>query len=638
MATKTLKKKSTKKHLKKVAPQKGFWQRKDLLYPIFAVLALCFLVYIPSLQNDFVNWDDGDFIYNNESIRALSFENIKIFFTTNVLGAYAPLVFLSYAVEYQLFELNPFYYHLDNLLLHLGCIFLVYRIGLMLKLNMVGAVILAVLFGIHPMKVESVAWVTERKDVLFGIFFLGAIFYYLKNRMSEKVQAKYTALTILFFVLALFSKIQAVAFPLALLAIDYYLKRPINFKLITEKIPYFGLSLAFGLLGVFVLSSEGVIEAKLFSFGERLFLGGFSFIVYLVKFIFPYEMVTLVPYPNVLEWHHYAVPFLSLPIFYAVWVAHQKGKTAIVFGFLFFFFNIVFMLQILGAGQGFQADRYTYLAYMGLCFILAYYAQMGLGNRGSNLYTKIALGSYLLMFCSMTWQQNKVWKNGETLWTHVLQYYSNASTPWSNLGQYYRDQGQTQLALTNYSKAIEMKPNDAGALNSRGKLHFDNGNAQLAITDYNSAINAKADMAESFINRGAAYGSLQQMDQAIADVTEGLRLEPTSQNGYLNRSVLYNMLGQYAKAIEDHTSYLALNPIKSEMWYERAIAKRRLGQDAESIPDFNQAIQLEQRDIFYLERAKTFNALGNPTQAIQDAQQAQALGSKEAVGLLQQLQ
>lgn len=640
--------KSAKKKSKKQAPrpkarvlQPGFWQRTDLLFPIAAILLVTIIAFSTSINNSFVNWDDDVNLLENPNLQAFNWESIKGIFTSDVIGNYNPLPIFTFAIENALFGMESArVYHITNLILHLFVVFMVYRFCLVMNISKRAAIFATLLFAIHPMRVESVAWVTERKDVLFAAFYFPALFYYVKWLQSKDRKNFYFAIIMVLFTFSLFSKIQAVALPLSMLTLDYYFKRPLQLKLIMEKIPYFGLSLAVGLLGVYMLSeNESLKDVTNYSLFERLFVGSWSYCIYLVKWIVPYEMSPLYPYPgndDIPIYFYFSVIGVAA-VAALVWWAWKNEKRYIVFGITFFTFNVMFLLQILGAGQGFTADRFTYVPYFGLFFLMA----VGLDKLATQqkAYENIIVYSalaYALVFSYMTYQQNKIWKNGETLWTHVLKYYDKATTPWSNRGQYYRDNGMTELALADYNQAISLKQ-DAGTLNSRGKLYFDSGNAQQAITDYTASINVDPTVGEVYVNRGAAYGSLQQYDQAIKDISEGLRLDPENINGYLNRSLLHYMLGNYAAAHEDHTSYLSRNPYKPEMWYERAITKRRLGRDQESIADFTQAINLQQRDLFYLERAKAYRALGNNQQALLDAQQAQALGSQDAAALIQEL-
>jgi len=205
------KKKTPKKKRQPTAPKsKSFWKNKAVLLPILGILVLTFGLFSPVLNHDFVNWDDPLNILNNPNLRSFDWASIKGIFSSTVIGNYNPLTILTFAIEKAIFGLNPMVFHFNNLLLHLVCIFLVYRIALGLKLTTNTAIIVALLFAIHPMRVESVTWITERKDVLYGAFYLGAIFQYIRYSTAKQKQQKIYWSILALFILSLLSKIQAV--------------------------------------------------------------------------------------------------------------------------------------------------------------------------------------------------------------------------------------------------------------------------------------------------------------------------------------------------------------------------------------------------------------------------------------------
>ena len=220
---------------------------------MLAILIVTFICFIPALSADFVNWDDDYNILKNENLKAFRWVDIQGIFTSHVIGNYNPLPIVMFAIEKAIFGLNPFVFHLNNVVLHLACTAAVFLIFRRLKLDFLPVVVGALLFGIHPMRVESVAWITERKDVLFGIFSLLAILQYLKYHYSRHKIKKYFYYALILSVFAMLSKIQAVAIPLSFLTIDYYMGRKLQLKLIIEKIPFFLLSLLIGLIGIYFL-------------------------------------------------------------------------------------------------------------------------------------------------------------------------------------------------------------------------------------------------------------------------------------------------------------------------------------------------------------------------------------------------
>jgi len=607
-------------------------EKKPNNWGIWVVLAITFVIFYTCVNNQFVNWDDEDNFIKNPFLKSFDFESIKNIFTQTILGNYNPLPIFTFAIERAISgTLNPKLMHFDNILLHLFCTFFAYKILLELKLSNKAALIGAMIFGIHPMRVESVAWVTERKDVLFGAFFLPAVWLYIKDTLAEKRTR--SLLIFILFIFALFSKIQAVSLPLTFLAIDYYFGRPWKLNLITEKIHYFLASLIIGLVGVYFLGQNNSLSEAQTNFNiiDRLFIGNYSYFNYIVKFIFPYQMSPLYPYPGSLSVEFYLSALLLIPYCYFCYKWYKNGNKALIFGLLFFTVNIMFLLQVLGAGQGFLADRFTYIPYLGLIFLVGYFYDWVAKYQNSKLsILNIVMGIYLVVFAFMTNVQCKIWENGETLWTHVLKYYQNATTPWQNLGQYYRENKLYDKALPNINKAISLKPS-ASLYNSRGKIYFDSNKRDLAIQDYNAGIqlgdkNPKT-LGEIHVNRGAALASTGQLDQAIIDFNEGLTLDPTQLNGYSNRGLYHFQTRQYEKAIADQTSYLKINPLNYEMYYERAISKAAMGRYPEAIQDFDIAIEhVKNKPFFYYERGRSHQALGNSTAAQRDFDTAKSMG------------
>ncbi len=623
-----------KKAARKKVVSSSFWKQKDLLIPALIAIAITAMIFIPSLSNDFVNWDDDVNILENENLEVFNAASIqKIFSPTegNVIGNYNPLTIFTFAVIKHLFGLNPQAFHSVNLLLHLLCVFLVYRIMLLMKIGRIGALLVALLFGIHPMRVESVAWITELKDVLFGAFYLSAIFYYVKYLLGQQKNKKYYAFILILFFLSLMSKIQAVSLPLSMLALDYYFRREFNLKLIIEKIPFFALSLFFGLLGIYTLGLEGSLndDVTTYSFGDRLLIGAYSYTVYLIKVVVPYEMFPMYPYPKFLTWHFYAAPVAVLASLVGIFVAFKKDYRAIVFAWAFFLVNVVFLLQILGAGQGFIADRFTYIPYLGLFFLVGYlYQYLEKEKPKFKQYLLIGMGAYLAIGAFMTVKQIGIWENGEKLWSHIIDNSSSVTNlAHGNRAFYRRGIKQYDLALQDYNRAIQLNSKKSGLYNSRGKTYFDMGNSAKALEDYARAIQLDDSEVEYHVNQGAAQGSLGRFEEALKSLNKAKEVDPKFDNTYLNLSLAHGQLGMYDQAIEDITTYLTIKPYHADMWYERGLNYRRTRNPQKAFEDFSQAIKLNSKQrVYYYERAKALIDLGRKAEARQDIQMAQNMG------------
>lgn len=633
---KSRKKKNRKKHGNGASSNKKDHARKSSdRYPfiIGLLLIITIICYYTSIPNDFVYWDDDMNILENQYVTSFSIENFwsntYAIFTTTVIGNYNPLPIFTFGLENMIYGLDkPEFWHINNLILHLICVYLVFKISLNLGLSRAGAIVCTLLFAIHPMRVESVAWITERKDVLYGAFFLGATYQYILSKKRALEKRKHLSWMILFFILSLFSKIQAVSFPLVLMAIDYLMDKEFNLKSIWNKWPYLFISFVVGLLGIYFLSDQGSLEANVvFPLWQRLFIGSYSFIIYLYKSIIPFPLIPLYPYPAEIPYYFY-LSILIAPIYlWMIYFAWKKGMKQLTFGLVFFLVNIVFLLQILAAGQGFLADRFTYIAYFGLFFIIAYYF-----SRFYHLprYKKPTLITGILVigaFALITINQNLIWKNSETLWSHVLKYYTTSTLPYGNRANYLRDHGRFQEALRDYNKSLELKPDQAGTLNSRAKLFFSSSNNQdtilLALRDYNRALELEPDNAEVLINRGATLGRLGRMNEALESMNKGIEINPQQLSGYSNRSVLYSQIGKYPEALKDIETYLTLNPYDPDFWYESGSLKGALGRVPEGVQDIDKAISIApKKGIYYYRKSElllSVNRIDEARLALQEA-------------------
>jgi tetratricopeptide (TPR) repeat protein len=639
-------------------PAAPSWRGMALL--VLLITAAC---YLPSIRNGFVNWDDPKNITENENLLlvgkgqpwGLTISNIFDLEKGNVIGNYNPLPILTFALEKSLAggEFSPTLTHSVNLLLHLLTVLMVMKVLWGMGIGRWGVALGGLLFGIHPMRVESVAWATERKDVLFAVFFFAALSYYIQWLKKGEKGENRTGTYVIMLVMALlscFSKVQAVTLPLSMLALDFWFRRPLNFKLILEKTPFWALSLIFGLINIHTLRVQGSTEDTLtnYSFLDRLCVGAYSFCTYVYKALIPWPMSPLYAYPKQLPVTVYLAPLGFLAAAAGVWWAWKKGLRVWVFGAAFFFFNVMFLLQVFAAGQGFLADRFTYVAYFGLFAIAAYYADhyYNKENGAGKIYA--ALGIIAVVYGAWTVKQIGIWKDGGTLWTHVMSLdegeSERSSLPYWNRGQFLRNErGDYDGALKDYTRAVEMDPTNPELLNSRGKTYFDMAASgkfksqekaliEKAIKDYTEAL-AKPKItpkskSEALSNRGAAYGLAGMYEPSIRDITESIALDPSNKNAYANRSIAYLNTGQYEKALEDYQSYLKFDPNNPSFWYESGMVQRVIKRNADAIKSLDRAIQLKPGlSIAWRERARAKAQAGDKAGAQADYQRAAQLGS-----------
>jgi tetratricopeptide (TPR) repeat protein len=284
------------------------------------------------------------------------------------------------------------------------------------------------------------------------------------------------------------------------------------------------------------------------------------------------------------------------------------------------------MLQIIGAGQGFLADRFTYVPYFGLFLAVAHYLYSWLQPKVSSASRYYAVGGMLLLVYALwNFSHHGIWKDGEQMWTHVLSLYPNSHTAWSNRGQWRRDNENYQAALQDYSRSLQIKSDQGNIYNGRGKLYFDMGQTEKALLDFNKGIQLEKDNAELWVNRGVAYASKGQFNRALQDLNRGLDVDPDLPNGYLNRSLVHFKTGNYENAISDYDQYLKFEPGNAEIWYEKGLAFRAMDKEQEAVKCFDRALELGTNPLFYLERSKAHSELGNTEAAMRDRQRYNAL-------------
>lgn len=634
-----------------------------------AVLLLTGVVFSRVFTLQFVNWDDPENLLENPHLRVFAirwdWDAVWEIFTNDVIGNYNPLPIFTFAIEKYFFaphpEENPFVFHFTNWALHLGCTAFTFVLFTQLGLSLPAVAIGALLFGIHPMRVESVAWVTERKDVLYAFFFLAALTTYIQyvKSATEKGGIKWYFIALTMSVFSYLAKIQAVTLPLTMITIDFFLKRPWHSAriLIVEKLPWWLMSLAIGLINIYFLKNQQSFEIDphlaVYTWIDRLAIGAYTYVVYLIKWLYPYVMSPVYPYPPQLPTIAYvclaALPPLLIVFLTGTW---KTRKVTLLFGWAFFTFNVMFLLQIVGAGQAFLADRFTYIGYVGLFFLFAKGYEYILAEYAT--FKNIATGAallYLIGLATLTYRQIGVWQNGTTLWNHVKALFPHSPLAWKQAAFYYRDKERNyNKAIDNYKEAIRLDPKDAYVYNGLAKVYIDmalsvstqktptqkNEWLQQSLHYYNMALYtdsiykrlSKENRGEIWINRGVAHAALGFADRALADIGKGLSLDPKNANGYLNRGLIHFQAGRYKQASDDYESYLKINPYNANIYNDLGLSKAALGQWQEAIAHYSKAITLNNRQpVFYLNRARIYKYLGKKQEMQHDIERAKALGA-----------
>ncbi|MFM8488218.1 MAG: tetratricopeptide repeat protein, partial [Bacteroidota bacterium] len=372
------------------------------------------------------------------------------------------------------------------------------------------------------MRSESVAWVTERKDVLYGLFYIGALLSYWKFLSEPAGKTRWMVWTVVLGVLSYFSKIQAVSLPLSLICLDYYHGRDIrNWRVWIEKSHFWLLSLVIGLVGLHFLDVAEGFKDTGYSPLERFFFATYSLFNYLLKLVAPFDLSAYYPYPEkgALPVLYYVTPLALAGIGWWVWKSAGNGRT-IVFAFLFFLVNIMFVLQFKGAGKAFMADRFTYIPYLGLFFALAHGYQSAMEGGVSPVFRRLLpylAAGFIALFAFLTFRQNATWQSSLTLGENVTGKFPNDALSWNNYGLAYLDLDEDEKAAVVFEKGLKADPSSFDLLYNAGITMNRLGRYRDAIPYFDRLIAVRPDDANARFTRAQILLNAKEPVKAMAD-------------------------------------------------------------------------------------------------------------------------
>jgi tetratricopeptide (TPR) repeat protein len=594
---------------------------------VYIVLILAILaVYWQVNKYDFVNLDDVRYVTENSHIQSgITPDGILWAFSTTHAEFWHPLTWLSLMFDYQLYGLNAGGYHLTNLILHILSTLLLFW----LFCRMTGAVwksaFVAALFALHPMHVESVAWISERKDVLSAFFWMLTLCLYVYY--TEKPFIRRYLLVVFSFVCALMSKPIVVTLPVIMILLDYWpLKRFESKKnnlilwQLKEKIPFFVLSAIFSIITLLAQYNPS-IERLAFPLTSRIANAPVSFVTYLGKTFWPHDLAVFYPFSDQLPiWQVLGATLLIIVISSAV-IVMVKRLPYLFVGWIWYAITISPVIGIIQVGDFAMADRYHYLPSIGIAVMLAW----GIPSliQSEDIRKKIlfpAAIAFLTVMSILTWQQCRYWENTIELFKHTLQVTKDNDLAHNNIAYALAEKGKIKEAIDHYSKAISLKPYDVNIYSNRGNAYVKLGQHQQAVEDYNEAIRLKPDYAPAYINRGNAYTELGQYQMAIEDFNKALHLKPDyADTIYNNIGDVYNKLGQYQFAINNFSKAIHLNHVYIKAYNNRATTYGKLGQYQRAIEDYNEVIRLKpDYPPVYFNRGNAYINLGQYQTAIED--------------------
>ena len=525
-----------------ISPKK----QKLIVYIVLTVVTL--VVYWQVNQFDFVNFDDNLYVSQNSIIQSgLTLQGFLWAFSTTYADFWHPTTWLSLMFDYQLYGMNPGGYHLTNLILHILSILLLFWLFNRMTKAIWKSAFVAALFAIHPLHVESVAWISERKDVLSAFLWMLTLCFYVYY--TENPSIKRYLLVLFCFVLALLSKPMVVTLPVIMILLDYWpLKRlepqKKNFSLLQlkEKLPLFVFSAAFSIITFFAKQKLHETDASLL-FIDRLANAPVSFITYVAKTFWPQDLAIFYPFPaHTSVWQVIGASLLIIGITSFV-IIMGKRLPYIFVGWMWYAITIFPVIGIIQVGNFAMADRYYYLPSIGIGVMLAWGIPLSFKNervRKKILFPAVIVFLAILTF--LAWEQCGYWKNNIGLWNHALNVTKDNYMAHNNLASALLEKEETQKAIYHYNKAISIN-NYAAAYYNKGVIYYRLGQYQQSIMNFQEAIRLKPDYAEAYYNLGMIYNFLGQHQSAIKNYNEAIRIMPNHANAYNNRAFIYLNMG-----------------------------------------------------------------------------------------------
>jgi len=550
-------------------------------WPIFGVcifLALItWLVFGQTLQHEFVNYDDDAYVYKNPEVaRGLSIHGIVWAFTHVHAANWHPLTWLSHMLDCQLYGLNAGGHHLTNLLLHLATAISLFLVLRQMTGSFWRSAFVAAVFAIHPLRVESVAWVAERKDVLSALFFMLTIGAYVRFTRLPKSAGRYALVAVLF-ALGLMCKPMLVTLPLVLLLLDYWpLNRfaavqPVgddNFglwrRLLIEKLPLLGLAAA-SCVTTFFAQTIAMRPFTLIPLPIRVGNGAIAIVAYLRQLVWPSDLAVL--YPLSVRDVGTFVVVLSAALLAGISLAVilVRHRRYFVTGWLWYLVMLVPVIGILQVGDQARADRYTYLPHIGLYLLLTWGAVDLCGRWRHGRQFLGAFGAIVLAaFIFTAHTQASHWRNSESLWRHTLASTSDNTTAHKNFGVVLYEKGKIAEAIAHYQEALRIVPRQPNVHAHLGNALLQLGQLDEAVAHFEIELEIVPNSAEAHSNIGVVFLAKGRVEESIAHLERALQIAPESADAHYNLGNALLRAARVQEALAHYKKALQINPRDAE--------------------------------------------------------------------------
>jgi len=594
--------------------------RNDLAIYLLLALAV-FAVYGQVRQFDFVNFDDPDYVGSNAHVRAgLGPDSLAWAFTSGHAANWIPLTWLSHMLDCQLFGLASGWHHLTNVLLHALSTLLLFAV---LK-RMTGAhwpsAFVAFVFGLHPLHVESVAWVAERKDVLSAFFWFLTLWVYL-GYVERPGLGRY--LLVLFtFCLGLMAKPMAVTLPFVLLLLDVWPlgripstrftarpkprqrtgsgveAKPLVAPVLREKIPLFALSLAASMVTYLAQQRGGAVSSlQATPAGTRLANAVISYVAYILKMLWPARLAAFYPFPRELPPWQVVGATLALVAISVLVAFSVRGRPYLAVGWLWYLGSLVPVIGLVEVGAQCRADRYTYVPLVGISIMIAWGAAEAFQRwpRARRAFTGLSV-----VVCAacllLTWFQVQYWRSSFSLFQHALEVTSDNYLAHNNLGAVLRKEGRIDEAVSHFQEALRIRPRYADALGGLGEARMAQGRLDEAFVYISEAVRLRPSSAEAHVNLGTALSRLGKPSESETQYREAIRFQPDNAEAHSGLGAALAGQGQAEEAIRELREAVRIRPEYADAHYNLARLLAALGRLGEATAEFAEAVRLQPDD------------------------------------------
>ena len=555
------------------------------------IVLLVFLAYLPALRGGFI-WDDDEYVTNNPLLSAPDGLR-RIWFSTDSPSQYFPLTYTVFRIERSLWGLNPAGYHGINILLHAINALLVWR--LLKRLSVPGAWLAGALFALHPVQVESVAWITELKSVLSLFFILLTLFCWIEFVGEGSRRFRYW-LALGFYALALFSKTTACTLPATLLLILWLKTKPIDWRRLAQVVPFLAIGLGMGLVTVWWERFHQGTQGKLFSMGwlERILVASHALWFYAGKLFWPVNLTFSYPLwaiepaqPSAYGWL-----VMGIGLGAAIYFTRRFVGRSVAMATLFYVATLsplIGFVMLYTFRYTFVADHYQYVASIGLIALAA--AGITIAFKTKPFLKLTCCGALLLTLGILTWRQAGIYRNLETLWRDTLAKNPDCWIAHNNLGVLLRNQGRIEEAMEHYHKAIQLNPNYSESLNNLGYALAGKGRFDEAIENYRKAIQINPDFS-ALNNLGFALAAQGRFDEAIENYRKAIQINPTNVIALDNLGRALASQGRFDEAIENFHKAIQINPNHPDVFFGFGIVLTQSGRTKEAVAQYREALRL----------------------------------------------